>query len=106
MQNFDSGIGVYAGDLESYKIFAPLFDPIIEEYHQLKKMIKHKSNLNAEDLNASNPDLEGKYILSTRIRVGRNFAKFPLGPAISKEQREQVEKRSIKVDLKLIKNKN
>jgi len=30
-------------------------------------------------------------IISTRIRVGRNLAEFPLGPGISKEQRDQVE---------------
>lgn len=30
-------------------------------------------------------------IKSTRIRVGRNLAKFPLGPGISREQRNQVE---------------
>jgi len=30
-------------------------------------------------------------ILSTRIRVGRNLADVPLGPGISKEQRDQVE---------------
>ena len=30
-------------------------------------------------------------ILSTRIRVGRNLADFPLGPGITKDQRDQVE---------------
>jgi protein-arginine kinase len=30
-------------------------------------------------------------IKSTRIRVGRNLAKFPLGPGITREQRNQVE---------------
>ena len=30
-------------------------------------------------------------IISTRIRVGRNLADFPLGPGISKEQRDKVE---------------
>ena len=34
---------------------------------------------------------EKSYILSTRIRVGRNLADFPLGPGISKDQRDQVE---------------
>ena len=29
-------------------------------------------------------------IVSTRIRVGRNLADFPLGPALSKEQRLEV----------------
>jgi len=31
-------------------------------------------------------------INSTRIRVGRNLADFPLGPGITKEQRDNVEK--------------
>jgi len=89
--NLDSGIGIYAGDIESYDTFDLLFDPIIKNYHGFEKDEKHVSNLNSEDLIASNPDSEGKYILSTRIRVGRNFANLPLGPAISKEQREKVE---------------
>ena len=89
--NTDSGIGVYAGDKESYTVFAPLFDPIIEEYHGFTKEDSHKSNINPNDLDAPNPDPEGKYIVSTRIRVGRNMDNMPLGPAISKEQRDQVE---------------
>ena len=90
--NPDSGIGVYAGDAESYTLFAPLFDPIIEEYHGFLPTDKHVSNLNPDDLNAPNPDPDGKYIISTRIRVGRNVEALPLGPAISKEQRNQVER--------------
>ena len=42
-------------------------------------------------MDAANPDPEGKYIVSTRIRVGRNVANLPLGPAISREQRNDVE---------------
>jgi len=91
VQNIDSGIGVYAGDKESYTLFAPLFDPIIKEYHGFSKSDKHQSNLNPDDLNAPNPDPEGEFIVSTRIRVGRNMDNMPLGPAISKEQRERVE---------------
>ena len=91
IKNPDSGIGIYAGDEESYTLFAPLFDKIIEDYHGFSKSDMHKSNLNAADLNAVNPDPEGKYIVSTRIRVGRNLHNLPLGPAISKEQRSYVE---------------
>ncbi len=90
--NPDSSIGVYAGDEESYFTFSPLFDPIIEEYHGYSSDSRHKSNLNPDDLDAPNPDPDGKYIISTRIRVGRNVANLPLGPAISKEQRNLVEK--------------
>ena len=86
--NIDSGIGVYAGDEESYELFAPLFDAIIEDYHGFGTEDKHKSNLNPDDLNAPNPDPDGEFIVSTRIRVGRNVANLPLGPAISKEQRD------------------
>lgn len=91
VQNIDSGIGVYAGDKESYTTFGALFDPIIEEYHGFTTEDSHKSNLNPDDLNAPNPDPEGKYIVSTRIRVGRNMENMPLGPAITKEQRDKVE---------------
>ncbi len=91
VQNIDSGIGVYAGDKESYTVFAPLFDPIIEEYHGFTKEDKHQSNLNPDDLDAPNPDPDGEFIVSTRIRVGRNMDNMPLGPAISKAQRDQVE---------------
>jgi len=91
VKNIDSGIGVYAGDEETYEVFAALFDPIIAEYHGFSKEDKHKSNLNPDDLNAPDPDPEGKYIISTRIRVGRNVDSMPLGPAISNEQRNSVE---------------
>jgi len=36
------------------------------------------------------PEDEAKYIISTRIRVGRNLADYPLGPGISKAQRDEV----------------
>jgi len=92
VENIDSGIGVYAGDEESYTTFAPLFDPIIQDYHGFSTEDKHQSNLNPDDLNAPNPDPEGKFIVSTRIRVGRNVDNMPLGPAITREQRNKVEK--------------
>jgi len=91
VQNPDSGIGAYAGDAESYTLFATFFDPIIEEYHGFTTENKHQSDLNPDNLNAPNPDPENQFILSTRIRVGRNLEEFPLGPAISNEQREQIQ---------------
>ena len=38
---------------------------------------------------------DDKMIVSTRVRVGRNLADFPLGPGVSKEQRLEVEKKVV-----------
>jgi creatine kinase/arginine kinase len=89
--NPDSSIGVYAGDAESYALFAPLFDPIIEEYHGFRRTDRHRSDMDPAHLNAPDPDPEGAFILSTRIRVGRNVDDMPLGPALTREQRNTVE---------------
>jgi len=89
--NLDSGIGVYAGDEESYTVFAALFDPVIAEYHGFGKTDSHRSNLNANDLDATDLDPAHEYIISTRIRVGRNLAGLPLGPSISRQQRKNLE---------------
>jgi len=91
VENPDSSIGVYAGDAESYTLFAPLFDPIIKAYHGFEKSDHHRSDLDPAKLTAPNPDPDGRFIISTRIRVGRNIADMPLGPAITKEQRDKVE---------------
>ena len=91
-QNIDSGIGCYAGSHDSYTTFADLFDKVIEDYHQHAKTAKHVSNMDYKKLQC--PPLsadDAKMIVSTRIRVGRNLAEFPLGPGISKQQRDQVE---------------
>ncbi len=88
LKNIDSGIGVYAGDAESYELFASLFDPIIEDYHGVSSTVHPQSNLNTDKLKMRKLD---DYILSTRIRVGRNLKDFPLGTIISKAQRNEVE---------------
>jgi len=91
VKNPDSSIGVYAGDKESYDVFDLLFDPIIKEYHGFDKNDLHVSDFDSAKLDIDNPDPKGEYILSTRIRVGRNLDGFPMGAIISKEQRDSVE---------------
>lgn len=91
IENQDSNIGAYAGDEESYQVFGALFSPIIEDYHDFKKDDLHQSNLHIDDLNITNPDPEGEYILSTRIRVGRNLKDTALGALITREDRNQIE---------------
>ena len=91
-KNVDSGIGVYAGSEAAYTQFNKLFDPLIEEYHDgFKPADKHVSNMNASELDC--PALTGDdaaMIKSTRIRVGRNLADYPLGPGVTKAQRDEI----------------
>ena len=60
--------------------------PIIEDYHQHDYESGHKSNMDPSDLDCPpfSPE-DAAMILSTRIRVGRNFASYPLGPGLDKE---------------------
>merc|ERR1739844_593287 len=81
--------GIYAGDWDSYKDFAPVFDPIIQEYHGISADSKHTSDMDVSkiqgNIDASAP------VHSTRIRVGRSIDGFGLSPGITKDQRVGVE---------------
>jgi len=47
--------------------------------------------MNASKLNCPPfEEADARMIQSTRIRVGRNLANFPLGPGLTKEQRNDV----------------
>jgi len=83
-QNVDSGIGIYAGSHDAYYSFSDIFDKVIEDYHGHAKTAKHISNMDFRQLDC--PPLseeDAAMIISTRIRVGRNFAAYPLGPGVS-----------------------
>jgi creatine kinase len=62
VDNPDSNIGVYAGDPESYTMLAPLFDPIIKEYHNYD-MSGHKSDFSLDGLDIKDLDPSGDYVL-------------------------------------------
>ena len=92
----ESGCGVYGGSHESYYDFAPLMDKVIESYHGHKPSDKHISSMDHTKLVCPDfPPDEDKMINSTRIRVARNLADFPLGTSITKEQRLQVESKIV-----------
>nr|XP_058965929.1 arginine kinase-like isoform X4 [Pocillopora verrucosa] len=96
--NLDSSTGCYAGDEESYTLFAPLLNPVIEEYHSPYKLADgHTSDMNPDNVDAPDLDPEGSFIRSTRIRVARNLSGYPLTPNLSKEQRLEVEKKVVGV---------
>jgi len=89
----NSGVGVYAGSHDSYYAFAPLMDKIIETYHGHKPNDKHISSMDYNKLNCPPfPADEDKMINSTRIRVARNLAAFPLGTAVTRQERLEIER--------------
>lgn len=89
--NQDSGIGVYAGSHDAYTKFNKLFDQVIENYHGHAPDATHVSDMNAEGLeNAEFTDEQLAMVNSTRIRVGRNLAGYPLGPGVTKAQRLEI----------------
>merc|ERR1711962_1093419 len=85
----DQHCGIYAGDWDSYKDFAEVFDPLIQEYHGISPDAMHTSDMNPDNIKGNiDPTAPVK---STRIRVGRSIEGFGLSPGITKEQRLEVE---------------
>merc|ERR1711970_990118 len=81
---------IYAGDWDSYKVFADVFDPLIQDYHGISPDAKHTSDMDVEKVVGNiNPEVP---VHSTRIRVGRNIDGFGLSPGITKQQRIDIEK--------------
>lgn len=95
-QNLDSGVGCYAPDEDAYKTFAPFFDKVIDTYHGgYAPDAKHTTDLNMDNFKGGNVDPDNNYVVSTRIRVGRNLDGYPLAPGISKSQRLEVENKIV-----------
>merc|ERR1711892_904174 len=67
----DQHCGIYAGDEDSYKDFAEVFDPLIQEYHGITADAVHTSDMDSTKIQGNiDPTAPVK---STRIRVGRNI---------------------------------
>lgn len=92
VENKDSGCGVYIPDVESLEVFAPLLSRIIQDYHSFGEEDSHRRDLDIDSMgHVGDLDPDGEYIVSTRIRVGRNLDGYPFAPGISKKEREEVE---------------
>ena len=84
-------VGCVAGDEETYSIFADLFDPIIQERHNGYKLnANHNTDLNPTHLKGG--ELDPNYVLSSRVRTGRNIRGYSLPPHCTREERRCVEK--------------
>jgi len=89
---FDNqSVGIYAGDFDSYKDFAEVFNPVIQEYHGIDAGAKHTSDMDYNKIKGDIDEAAKAKVKSTRIRVGRNLNGFGLSPGITKEQRLKFE---------------
>jgi len=96
IDNIDSGIGVYASDGDAYTVFADLLNPIIMDYHKLESLddFKHPTqNFEFDDAMPADLDPDGKFIISTRVRVARNIEGYPLRGGMSEEQTNELEQK-------------
>jgi len=86
-------VGIYSGDEDCYEDFKLLFDPIIQEYHNVGADVKHVTDMSPEKVTVK--VAEDCPIKSTRIRVGRNIMGYGLSPGITQKQRVEVEEMMI-----------
>ncbi|CAB3410582.1 unnamed protein product [Caenorhabditis bovis] len=96
VENLDSGVGVYAPDAEAYTLFADLFNPVIQEYHNGFKATDTQPPMDLGEKNVGelvDLDPEGKFIVSTRIRCGRSLQGYPFNPCLSEVNYKNMEAR-------------
>jgi len=94
--------GIVAGDEESWTLFAPLFDHVVDARHNgYKPWMKHPTDMNPDNLSKRQLDPTGKYILTTRCRTGRSVRGFKLPPCNSFAERREIERLVVEGLLKL-----
>jgi creatine kinase len=87
------GVGIAAGDEESYETFKDIFDLVIEGWHGYPADGAHQLDTNPDNLKMT-PEQVAKfneYVISTRIRAGRSIRGLPLPPGTNRAQRRKVE---------------
>jgi len=80
--------------MPKHKLFAPLFDAVIEDYHGgFKSTDKHPQSDwgNLDEL--INVDPENKFVVSTRVRCGRSVQGYPFNPCMTEAQYKEMEQK-------------
>lgn len=97
-----SNVGIYACDPAAYEDpdYVDLFNAVIQEYHagDPKGSVKHPTpdfGTDAQIDSLGDLDPEGKFVVSTRVRVARSHKGMPFPPAAKKEDFEKMEKLAV-----------
>jgi arginine kinase len=97
LAHFDSEIGIFASDQHAYTEFAELFDPVLEDIHEVEAVeVKDVKVASQPDVDWGTADEmidldpEGLFIKSVSVSVGRALNGIPFMPTVSKEQLQEV----------------
>lgn len=82
-------LGAVAGDAESYDIFAPLFDRLIESRHG--KVPSESSKRGRRTLTTESAEPFSGYVVSCKVSASRSIEEFRFPPAATRQDREEVE---------------
>ncbi|XP_054718085.1 LOW QUALITY PROTEIN: arginine kinase-like [Uloborus diversus] len=94
VENLDSGVGIYAPDAEAYTLFAPIFNPIIEDYHEgFKPTDKHPPHDFGDINTLVNVDPTGQFVVSTRVRCGRSLKGYAFNPCLTEANYKEMEEK-------------
>lgn len=94
---FESEIGIFASDAKAYDTFALLFEPVLEDLHDVE------SDVNQPELDWGNPeelkdlDPPGHFIRSIRVTVGRAIDGVEFMPIIPLEKLQETTEKIRKV---------
>ena len=92
--NLDSEVGVYVPDAESYTVFAPLLDRIIEDYHGgFSSIDRHPLCNYGDPSTVGRVDPEDRFVVSLRLRCARSIQGYPLNSLLTRDQCSGIESR-------------
>ncbi|CAM9695522.1 unnamed protein product [Ectocarpus fasciculatus] len=87
------GVGITAGDEESWALFKDIYYPIIKGWHQFDPETQsHASDLDASKLTMTDEQVAmfNEFVASTRIRAARNVSGYALPAGTCDEDRKKV----------------
>ena len=87
------GTGMAIPDEESYYLWQEWYDKVFSVLHNHPEDAKHTTNLEHAEVNSAKlPDDLNNYCISALVSISRNVSGFGLTPAITREERRDVEK--------------
>lgn len=100
LTHFDSEIGVFASDQHAYTNFSSLFDPVLEDIHEVEateavegeetKIVKQPDVDWGTSEELMDLDPEGLFVKSVSVSVCRSLNGIPFMPLISQDQLQEV----------------